>query len=131
MGDNLQSFPGMIMNDIRRTVDLLKRWLRCVYQATGCFLWRIVMAKKTIDDAVLKNKKVLMRCDFNVPLNEKLEITDDRRITESLPSIKKILNEKAALILCSHLGRPKGGPAPEFSLKPVARRLGELWHSVK
>ncbi len=67
-----------------------------------------------------------MRCDFNVPLNEKLEITDDRRITESLPSIKKILNEKAALILCSHLGRPKGGPAPEFSLKPVARRLGEL-----
>ncbi len=84
------------------------------------------MAKKTIDDVALKNKKVLMRCDFNVPLNEKLEITDDRRITESMPSIKKILKEKAALILCSHLGRPKGGPAPEFSLKPVAKRLGEL-----
>jgi len=84
------------------------------------------MAKKTIDDATLKNKKVLMRCDFNVPLNEKLEITDDRRITESLPSIKKILKEKAALVLCSHLGRPKSGPAPEFSLKPVAGRLGEL-----
>jgi len=84
------------------------------------------MAKKTIDDATLKNKKVFMRCDFNVPLNEKLEITDDRRITESLPSIKKILKEKAALVLCSHLGRPKSGPAPEFSLKPVAKRLGEL-----
>lgn len=84
------------------------------------------MAKKTIDDVVLKNKKVLMRCDFNVPLNEKLEITDDRRITESLPSIKKVLQEKGALILCSHLGRPKGGPAPEFSLKPVAKRLSEL-----
>lgn len=67
-----------------------------------------------------------MRCDFNVPLNEKLEITDDRRITESLPSIKKIIKDKAALVLCSHLGRPKGGPAPEFSLKPVAKRLGEL-----
>jgi phosphoglycerate kinase len=84
------------------------------------------MAKKTLDDVALKNKKVLMRCDFNVPLNEKMEITDDRRITESLPSIKKILKENSALILCSHLGRPKGGPAAEFSLKPVARRLGEL-----
>ena len=59
------------------------------------------MAKKTIDDVVLKNKKVLMRCDFNVPLNENLEITDDRRITSSLPSIKKVLSEQGALILCS------------------------------
>ena len=84
------------------------------------------MAKKTIDDVVLKGKKILMRCDFNVPLNEKLEITDDRRIRESLPSIKKILKDKAALVLCSHLGRPKGGPAPEFSLKPVAKKLAEL-----
>ena len=67
-----------------------------------------------------------MRCDFNVPLNEKLEITDDRRITESLPSIRKVLKEQGALILCSHLGRPKGGAAPEFSLKPVAQRLSEL-----
>jgi phosphoglycerate kinase len=90
------------------------------------------MAKKTIDDVTLKGKKILMRCDFNVPLNEKLEITDDRRITESLPSIKKILKDKGVLILCSHLGRPKGGPAPEFSLKPVAKRLAELLgHPVK
>lgn len=84
------------------------------------------MAKKTIDDVVLKNKKVLMRCDFNVPLNENLEITDDRRITSSLPSIKKVLSEQGALILCSHLGRPKGEVKKELSLVPVAKRLSNL-----
>jgi phosphoglycerate kinase len=84
------------------------------------------MAKKTIDDLNLKGKKVLMRCDFNVPLNEKLEITDERRITASLPSITKVLTEGAALILCSHLGRPKGKVKPEMSLAPVAKRLSEL-----
>jgi phosphoglycerate kinase len=84
------------------------------------------MAKKTIDDVVLQGKKVLMRCDFNVPLNDRLEITDDRRITSSLPSIKKVLSENGALILCSHLGRPKGEVKKELSLSPVAKRLSQL-----
>ncbi len=84
------------------------------------------MAKKTINDVDLKNKKVLMRCDFNVPLDENGNITDDRRITASLPSIKKVLSENGALILCSHLGRPKGQKKPEMSLKPVADKLSDL-----
>jgi phosphoglycerate kinase len=85
-----------------------------------------MMAKKTIDDVDLKNKKVLMRCDFNVPLDKNGNITDNRRITASLPSIKKVLNEGGALILCSHLGRPKGQKKPEMSLNPVANKLSEL-----
>ena len=84
------------------------------------------MAKKTIDDIVLQHKKVLMRCDFNVPLDENGTITDDRRITASLPSIKKVLKENGSLILCSHLGRPKGKKIPEMSLKPVAEKLSAL-----
>ena len=84
------------------------------------------MAKKTIEDIDLRNKKVLMRCDFNVPLDENLSITDDRRITASLPSIKKVLADGGALVLCSHLGRPKGQRNPEMRLTPVARRLSEL-----
>lgn len=84
------------------------------------------MNKLTIDDIQLKGKRVLVRVDFNVPLNEKLEITDDRRIVEALPTIKKIIADGGRTILMSHLGRPKGKPKPEFSLKPVAVRLGEL-----
>jgi phosphoglycerate kinase len=84
------------------------------------------MAKKTIDDVSLKGKKVLMRCDFNVPLNEDRRITDDRRIVASLPSIEKVISSEGALILCSHLGRPKGEVNPKMSLKPVADRLSEL-----
>ena len=84
------------------------------------------MAKKTIDDVLLKGKKILMRCDFNVPLNENLQITDERRISSSLPSIKKVLSESAALILCSHLGRPKGQVKLEMSLKPVAESLSKM-----
>jgi phosphoglycerate kinase len=67
-----------------------------------------------------------MRCDFNVPLDENGNITDDRRITASLPSIKKVLSENGALILCSHLGRPKGQKKPEMSLRPVANKLSDL-----
>ena len=78
------------------------------------------MAKKTIEDIDLNNKKVLMRCDFNVPLDANLSITDDRRITASLPSIKKVLADGGALVLCSHLGRPKGLRNPQMSLAPVA-----------
>jgi len=84
------------------------------------------MAKKTIEDVNLAQKKVLMRCDFNVPLDENQNITDDRRITASLPSIKKVLADNGALILCSHLGRPKGQVKSEMSLKPVEERLKAL-----
>jgi phosphoglycerate kinase len=84
------------------------------------------MAKKTIEDINLKGKKVLIRCDFNVPLDEYQQITDDRRIQASLPTIKKALQEGASIILCSHLGRPKGEFKPELSLAPVSLQLTEL-----
>ena len=82
--------------------------------------------KKTIENVNVKGKKVLVRVDFNVPLDENKNITDDNRIVESLPTIKKILKDGGIPILMSHLGRPKGKPKPEFSLAPVAKRLGEL-----
>lgn len=81
--------------------------------------------KKTVEDIDINGKRVLVRCDFNVPLAAGA-ITDDRRITEALPTIRYLLEHRAAVILCSHLGRPKGGPSPEFSLRPVANRLTEL-----
>ncbi len=86
------------------------------------------MNKKTIHDIIeLKNKKVIMRVDFNVPLSKTQEITDDTRVQAALPSIKYILGQGAALILMSHLGRPKGkGYENNFSLKPVADYLGKL-----
>jgi phosphoglycerate kinase len=84
------------------------------------------MAKMTLEDVQVTNQTVLMRCDFNIPLDGNLQITDDRRITASLPSIKKVISDGAALILCSHLGRPKGEIKPALSLKPVAVRLEEL-----
>lgn len=84
------------------------------------------MNKLTIDKVELKSKRVLVRVDFNVPLDENLNITDDTRIVESLPTIKKIIAEGGKAILMSHLGRPKGGPNPKYSLKPTAKRLGEL-----
>jgi phosphoglycerate kinase len=86
--------------------------------------------KKTVRDLDASGKRVLVRCDFNVPL-ENGEITDDRRITEALPTIRHLLGQRATVVLCSHLGRPKG-ITPEFSLKPVADRLSELLgHEVK
>lgn len=87
------------------------------------------MAKKTIADVDVSGKAVLMRCDFNVPLDDQQQITDDRRITEALPSIKSVLERGGRVILMSHLGRPEGkDPAEDakFSLKPVAARLKEL-----
>lgn len=84
------------------------------------------MAKKTVKDIPLQGKRVLCRVDFNVPI-KKGSITDDTRIRESLPTIRYILEQKGTrLVLMSHLGRPKDKPEPEFSLKPVAARLGEL-----
>ncbi|MCL2842357.1 MAG: phosphoglycerate kinase [Oscillospiraceae bacterium] len=83
--------------------------------------------KKTIRDMDMSGKKVLLRCDFNVPLDKQTgEITDDKRIVASLPTIRYLLDQGAALICCSHLGRPKGEWLPELSLAPVARRLSEL-----
>ena len=84
------------------------------------------MTKLTIDQIPLKGKRVLVRVDFNVPLDEHRAITDDTRIRESLPTITKILKEGGRLILMSHLGRPKGKPKPEYSLKPVAEHLSKL-----
>ncbi|MCI8362707.1 MAG: phosphoglycerate kinase [Clostridia bacterium] len=84
------------------------------------------MNKKTIRDIDLKNKKVLVRCDFNVPFDEEGEISDNRRIVAALPTIKYLLENNCKIILCSHLGRPKGEFKKEFSLKPVAEELSRL-----
>lgn len=83
------------------------------------------MNKMTIDDIQVKSKRVLIRVDFNVPMENGM-VTDDTRIVESLPTIKKILADGGKAILMSHLGRPKGKPKPEFSLAPVAKRTSEL-----
>src|SRR5947207_635276 len=83
------------------------------------------MAKKTVADVDVRGKKVLMRVDFNVPL-EGSKITDDRRIVQAMPTIKSIIERGGRLILMSHLGRPKGGPEPKYSLRPVAERLRQL-----
>ena len=84
------------------------------------------MDKKTVRDLDVAGKKVLVRVDFNVPLNDKGEITDDTRITASLPTIQYLLEQKAAVILMAHRGRPKGQVKPELSLAPVAKHLGKL-----
>lgn len=83
------------------------------------------MNKKTVRDIDLRGKRVLMRVDFNVPM-EAGRVTDDKRIRAALPTIQYVLDQGASLILMSHLGRPKGGPDPEFSLKPVAEALESL-----
>lgn len=83
------------------------------------------MNKKTVRDIDLKGKRVLMRVDFNVPMDKGV-VTDDKRIRAALPTIQYVLEQGAALILMSHLGRPKGGPDPEFSLKPAADVLSKL-----
>ena len=84
------------------------------------------MSKKTVKDIDLKGKKVLVRCDFNVPLDENRNITDNTRIVAALPTIKYLLENNCSVILCSHLGRPKGEFKPEFSLAPVAKELSRL-----
>ncbi len=83
------------------------------------------MNKKTVDDICPKGKRVLVRCDFNVPIKEG-KITDETRIVGALPTIKKLIDDGAKVILCSHMGKPKGEPKPELSLAPVAARLSEL-----
>ncbi len=84
-----------------------------------------MLNKKSVDDINVKGKKVLVRCDFNVPLKEG-RITDENRLVAALPTIKKLIADGGRVILCSHLGKPKGEPKPELSLAPVAARLTEL-----
>ena len=81
--------------------------------------------KKTIEDIEVAGKKVLVRCDFNVPMKDET-ITDDKRIVEALPTIQYLIAHNAKLILCSHMGRPKGEFNMKYSLRPVAVRLSEL-----
>lgn len=83
------------------------------------------MNKKSVDDLQAAGKRVLVRCDFNVPLKNGV-ITDENRIVAALPTIKKLIEDGGKVILCSHLGKPKGEPKPELSLAPVAKRLSEL-----
>ena len=83
-----------------------------------------MLNKKSVDDLVVKGKKVLVRCDFNVPLQDGV-ITDENRIVAALPTIQKLIKDGAKVILCSHMGKPKGEPKPELSLAPVAKRLSE------
>lgn len=82
--------------------------------------------KKSARDIEVNGKKVFVRCDFNVPLDGDGNITDDIRIRGALPTIQYLLDQGAAVILCSHMGRPKGQVNPKYSLKPVAARLSEL-----
>lgn len=84
------------------------------------------MNKKTVKDIDLKGKKVFVRCDFNVPMDENQNITDNTKIVAALPTIKYLLEQNCKIILASHLGRPKGEVKPEFSLKPVAKELSKL-----
>ena len=84
------------------------------------------MNKKTVRDIDLRGKKVFVRCDFNVPMDENQNITDNTRIVAALPTIKYLLEQNCKIILASHLGRPKGEVKPEFSLKPVAKELSKL-----
>ena len=81
--------------------------------------------KVTVDDINVKGKKVLVRCDFNVPLKDGV-ISNDNRIVAALPTIKKLIDDGGKVILCSHLGKPKNGPEDKFSLAPVAARLSDL-----
>ena len=84
------------------------------------------MSKKTVRDINLEGKKVIERCDFNVPLLEDGTIRDNTRIVAALPTIQYLLEQNCAIILCSHLGRPKGKVVPEMSLAPVAKELTRL-----
>ena len=84
-----------------------------------------MLNKKSVEDIQVKGKKVLVRCDFNVPLDENRNITDETRIDGALPTIKYLIDNGAKVILCSHMGKPKGEPKPELSLAPVAKKLSE------
>ena len=82
------------------------------------------LRKQTIDDVVLRDKRVIIRADFNVPLDDSLQITDDTRIRSTLPTINRAIDDGAKVILCSHLGRPNGKFDPKYSLAPVRKTPG-------
>ena len=84
------------------------------------------MNKKTFKDIEVTGKRVFLRVDFNVPMDENLNITDETRIMATLPTINYLVHQKAKVIICSHLGRPNGVVTPKYSLAPVARRLAEI-----
>src|SRR3989338_5251543 len=84
------------------------------------------MKKQTVKDIDIRNKRVLMRVDYNVPLDEQFNITDDARIAKSLPTLNYCLEQDAKLVLMSHLGRPKGTPEAKYSLAPAATHLSKL-----
>ena len=84
-----------------------------------------MLSKKSVEDLKVESKKVLVRCDFNVPLKDG-KITDENRIVAAIPTIKKLIDDGAKVILCSHMGKPKGEPVPELSLAPVAKKLSEI-----
>jgi len=106
-----------------RVVDLIKHMAKV--DAGGAAPKRKASVED-LSEAELKGKTVLIRCDLNVPLNSDLEITDETRITSSVPTIEYLCKKGAKVLACSHLGRPKDGPEDKFSLKPVAKRMGEL-----
>jgi len=85
-----------------------------------------MFTKKTIRDVKLRGKRVLLRADYNVPLDANGRITDDYRLQQSLPTVRALLDQGASLVICSHLGRPDGKPNSKFSLQPVAKRLEKL-----
>ena len=103
-----------------------------MHESSSVMKWSVhrnevnMLNKKSVDDINVKGKKVLVRCDFNVPLDADLNITDENRLVAALPTIKKLIADGGKVILCSHLGKPKGEPKPELSLAPVAKRLTEL-----
>ena len=89
-----------------------------------------MLNKKSVDDINVKGLRVLVRCDFNVPLKDGV-ITDENRLVQALPTIQKLIADGGRVILCSHLGKPKEGADPKFSLAPVAARLSELREEVR
>merc|ERR1719189_782852 len=114
-----------------RVVDLIKHMAKVDGGAEGKpkeekSAAAVKASVEDLPEAELKGKTVLIRCDLNVPLNSDLEITDETRITASIPTIEYLCKKGAKVLACSHLGRPKDGPEEKFSLKPVAKRMGEL-----
>ena len=118
-----KKFLGMTVNRADNNPARLKFIWKI--EITGGYYKDAALNKKSVDDINVKGKRVLVRCDFNVPLQDG-KITDENRLVAALPTIKKLIADGGKVILCSHLGKPKGEPKPELSLAPVAVRLSEL-----